>query len=76
MKARKNNVGSKARAAEPPANKTKRPGKLSRITRGAVLAVSFTAAQLSEKADFFGEKIFHRNLVDRLHSTSLTRYHE
>lgn len=76
MKERKSQVRSKARVVPPPVQKPKRRGPLSRMTRSALLAMSFTATQLSAEADFFGEKFFHRNLVDRLHSTSLTRYHE
>jgi hypothetical protein len=76
MKARNGNVGSKAGTAEQPVKKSKRARKLSQMTRGALLAVGLTAAQLTEEAEFFGEKFFHRNLVDRLQATSLTRYHE
>ncbi|MEO6567445.1 MAG: hypothetical protein ABIO94_01680 [Opitutaceae bacterium] len=76
MNVRKPKLNSKDRAAEPPAKKAKRRSKLSRLTRGALLAVGLTAAQLSDEADFVGDEVFHRNLVDRLHAASLTRYHD
>jgi hypothetical protein len=50
-------------------------GALRRVARGTLFAVTFTAAQLSEEASFFGGKLFDASLVDRLHTT-LTRYHE
>ncbi|MEO7412536.1 MAG: hypothetical protein ABIZ81_04195 [Opitutaceae bacterium] len=76
MNASGKNAEQKAAQAAQSKKKAPRRSKLSQITRSALLAVGLTAAQLSEEADFFGEKIFHRNLVDRLHSTSLTRYHD
>ena len=72
MKVRKNN----GHAAVPAKKKASRRSKLAQMTRGALLAVGLTAAQLSDEADFVGDDVFHRHLVDRLHSTSLTRYHE
>lgn len=76
MNERKRNTSPKVGAGESAAKNAKRPGGMARLTRSAVLAMSLTAGQLSEEADFFGEKFFQRNLVDRLHSTALTRYHE
>lgn len=59
-----------------PGQKPRRRGKFARLTRGALLAMSLTAAQLDDEADFVGDEVFHRNLVDRLHVATLTRYHD
>jgi hypothetical protein len=77
MNTHNKNSRTKIRAGEKAVEKPKpRKTKLSRMARGALLAMGLTAAQLGEEADFFGDKVFSRNLVDRLHSTALTRYHE
>jgi hypothetical protein len=76
MNARKKPAGNKIHPGEKITGQSQRGNKLARVARGTLLAVGLTAAQLGEETTFFGEKFFHRNLVDRLHSTSLTRYHE
>ncbi len=76
MNSRKPSIAAKTKSATARAEKPRKRSRLARMTRSALLVVGLGAAQLSAEADFVGEEIFHRNLVDRLHSSSLTRYHD
>ena len=74
-KLRGQRAGKKSQTALNAPAGPKRKGRLGRVTRGTLLAVGLTAAQLADEAAFFGDKIFRRNLIDRLRPT-ITRYHE
>jgi hypothetical protein len=76
MKGRTKKSEALAKAATPLEQKPRRRGQFARLTRSALLAMSLTAAQLDNEADFVGDEVFHRNLVDRLHVGSLTRFHD
>ncbi len=67
------------------ASKTSRPGTratakgksrlVSRVARGALLAVSFTAMQFFTEEGFESKRLFDHRVVDNLQAP-LTRYHE
>jgi hypothetical protein len=56
-------------------NPSPKAGRTRRAARQALLAVSLTAAQLGMTETALGERMFNRELLDRL-KPPLTRYHE
>ena len=75
IKMQSKRAGKKSQTAVGTPAQPKKKSRLGRATRGTLLAVGLTAAQLGDETALFGDKIFRRNPIDRLRPT-VTRYHE